>query len=104
MIRSLGKRLMIHIDHELASVVRIADELLPLGIDDEVKQLQGDVADQHGTVVRDFGDSHFAITIVDCQFHRSNMPKEKDLATVLAWIVLSHLSPSWLISRMGIET
>ncbi len=81
---SFVDRLMIHIDHELASVVRVADELLPLGIDDKVEQLQRDEADQDRAVVGDLGNTHFAVTILDRQFHRLEDAEGEEPATVLA--------------------
>src|SRR5262245_39977315 len=35
----------VHVDHELAAVIGVTDQLLFLGADDEIEKLEGDVPD-----------------------------------------------------------
>ena len=56
-------------------MIRVADQLLVLGINDEIEQFEGYVADQYGAIVGDLGNPHLAISSLDRQFHLLKNPK-----------------------------
>jgi hypothetical protein len=55
----------------LAAMIRVADQSPSNGIDHVVQQLQRNLTDEHGAIVRDFSDIDTTITVIDRQLNRA---------------------------------
>ena len=95
---------MVHVDHVLSVMVGIADQFVFVGIDDEVEQLQRNLADHDGTIVGDLGNTDLAIALWMVNLTGSKMPKDIGPAIVFRWIVLIVTRPNRSISCIGIDT
>jgi hypothetical protein len=51
------------------SEIGVPDQPLVSGIDDEIEQLQGYIADQYRAIISDLGNPHLAIASLDGHFH-----------------------------------
>ena len=53
------------VNHMLSAVVRVADQLGTIRINDEIKRFQRDLTDKWWAIVRDFADFDDAVAILD---------------------------------------
>ena len=56
----------IHFEHLFSAVRRVADQAVVGWIDDEIQELQRNLADEYGRVVREFDDINLAFPTLDC--------------------------------------
>ena len=57
----------VHLEHVLAAVLGVADQLVPNRIDDEVELFQGNLADENWTALGDLGHIDQTISALDRQ-------------------------------------
>lgn len=93
-----------HLEHLLAAVLRIADQPLPLGIDDEVGDLQRDDADQGRAIIGELSDFDSAIAPLNREPDRTVHSKSKRFSILADTITLPTVVVAMPISSLLADT